>query len=86
MNLGWLLKDPWLWVHGLGCYCLTTIALRIGIPRLGAFGIVLGIAVLWEILIDHYKLIPQLADQRGSDVWDVAVSMVGITGGILIWP
>lgn len=86
MRLGWLLKDPWLWVHGLGCHFLTTITLRIGMPRLETFFIVLAIAVLWEILIDHYKLIPQLADERGPDAWDVAVSMIGIAGAIVIWP
>lgn len=86
MRLGWLLRDPWYWVHGLGCYCLTTIALRIGASGLVALGIVLAIAILWEILIDYYKLIPQLADQRGPDAWDVVVSMVGIAGAIVIWP
>lgn len=85
MKLYWFLKDPWYWVHGLGCYFLTTIALRIGISGWRAFYIVWVIAILWEVLVDHYKLIPQLADQRGPDAWDVVVSMIGIAGAIVIW-
>jgi len=86
MRLGWLLKDPWYWVHGLGCYCLATISLRLGASGWLTFVIVSAIAILWEVLVDHYKLIPQLADDRGPDAWDVVVSMVGITGAIVIWP
>jgi len=84
MRLGWLLKDPWYWVHALGCYFLTTVAFRIGASRLVAFLIILAVAILWELLVDLCKLIPQLADERGPDAWDVVVSMVGITGALLI--
>jgi len=82
-----LLKDPWFWVHTLGCYFLTTVSLRLGIPPRGTALLIFALALLWEYLVDHKRWIfKSLADPKGPDVMDVGGGIGGIAGALVIWP
>jgi hypothetical protein len=74
-------RDAWSALHLTGCFALTRLFSHIPFPIeplwfAAIIAFVLGIA--WEIVIDEWRLIPDLCpDLRGADGTDLIFDLTG---------
>jgi len=79
------LLDPfnkWSIIHGSGCMFLTLIlSYHVGINKWIAAGLVLLVAVLWELIADD---VLRWNDPRGGDYYDILWDLAGCLAAVLM--